>query len=673
MPPGLPGADVKFLANVVNRLYERRLHVYCPGAHRSAAALVLRFDESTRYTLREALASFRAASRQRIRSGPSTAVGPTCSSSCTAATIERGGAHLHAVELLRHLSAHCVDPEAPSTLQLLLLKRADTDASRWTGQVAFPGGRRDPEDADDFQAVCREAQDGLGLPLQHSDAFVCLGRMRDYVLHRSGVVQARFVFLHVGDMTPTVHVAAREVESVRWMPLHRLTAAHVEHGCVVHPLRRLLRPQDVGFRLLLAELFPSTYLTFPSVALPSVELGDRESIHAKHMGASASLLTWRVWGPTLRSANELLALDNRQPFGWPLAGSNSLVLRCCVLFPFHGYYELLYQCYYWWAWLGAQGRLLLSRYSATNKLIGSDASAKARRVLHGSEMERRYLVLPLSADALLFAAPEQPVLSHVVCLLGVMAAAVLLLFAAACAMADLFSSVRLALSAGTALEREERRRAYYDTYVRGNSRTALGGRSASEFKGDATTREREGDGDGSDASAGTPLTEAQHPPVDEALQGDKTASLPSTLWRQRGGGRPAQANCSTADEAALAIQLGKEGVPPESTSDRFASPTTAATTLRVRHDAASSLEDAAAVSEAVPAGPVRSQVERVELRRALEKDHAAELLSQPAPMRLAMTHHTTPTQAVLPPAPAGVSKTSYEDELQAVMRRYRGD
>ena len=45
---------------------------------------------------------------------------------------------------------------------VLLTRRADTLASH-PGQVAFPGGRRDPEDADDTACALREAREEVGL------------------------------------------------------------------------------------------------------------------------------------------------------------------------------------------------------------------------------------------------------------------------------------------------------------------------------------------------------------------------------------------------------------------------------------------------------------------------------------------------------------------------------
>jgi 8-oxo-dGTP pyrophosphatase MutT (NUDIX family) len=720
MTPQLPGIDVRFLANVVGRLTERRLNAYYPGRRRSAVALILRFDEATQPSLRAALTSFRVVSRSHPPHHDGTsATGATAPLTSFSAALGGHGAGVDPVELLHYLQDHCVDPVAPSALQLLFLQRADVDASRWSGQVAFPGGRRDPDDADDFHTVCRSAYDELGLPLQHSSEFACLGRLPDYKLrsramNSSGVVQARFVFLHVGDMTPTVQLATHEVASARWVSLRRLAAAHIEHGCVVHPLQSFIHPQDADYRLLLTELFPGTFFSFPSISLPLTEADEHTGVYTANTdtcassssssspSAASSARAWRVWGLTLRSANELLALDNRQPFDWPLIESNSRVLQYGILFPFHGYYELLCQYYLWRAWLAAQRRLVFRSRSHVSRTKAEGAVEKRdRRVLHGSAMERRYAVLPATADALLFAAPEQPVTEHIVCFLGVVGFVILICYTVARVVAGIFAAVGQVFCGEAALEREERRWAYYDANVRGGSNRTRssgdaplmsckknGGAPLSEMAVAGGASECEGthtDKDEAGTSAAAPLVELSVQAGDRQAGGERrrseegktkadTSALSSLPPRQRRGVQRA------ADEAALAAELGDDaGRPSEASSELLLAAAATATTTPSASTDTSARTSAAATKEGRDvesgAGTVAASTPAVISKDVMYADESGEAeLLPPSAMRGVTTSVDSPhtSQSSAPAVTAAVMECSYAEELQAVMDRYRG-
>lgn len=55
--------------------------------------------------------------------------------------------------------------------EILFIKRAARTGDRWTGHIALPGGKRDPEDADDQATSIRETMEEIGLDL---DASHCL-------------------------------------------------------------------------------------------------------------------------------------------------------------------------------------------------------------------------------------------------------------------------------------------------------------------------------------------------------------------------------------------------------------------------------------------------------------------------------------------------------------------
>lgn len=67
--------------------------------------------------------------------------------------------------------------DRPGGLSVLLTERSD-NLSTHSGQVAFPGGKVDPEDVDVVDAALREAQEEVDLPRGHIDV---LGQLPVYV------------------------------------------------------------------------------------------------------------------------------------------------------------------------------------------------------------------------------------------------------------------------------------------------------------------------------------------------------------------------------------------------------------------------------------------------------------------------------------------------------------
>jgi 8-oxo-dGTP pyrophosphatase MutT (NUDIX family) len=68
--------------------------------------------------------------------------------------------------------------------EVLFIKRASRVGDRWTGHVALPGGKRDPEDADDKAAAIREASEEIGLDLTMDDT-ISVGNLPERVVTTS--------------------------------------------------------------------------------------------------------------------------------------------------------------------------------------------------------------------------------------------------------------------------------------------------------------------------------------------------------------------------------------------------------------------------------------------------------------------------------------------------------
>ncbi len=114
--------------------------------------------------------------------------------------------------------------EAAENLELLFIRRAEDSRDPWSGQVAFPGGRAEPQDQSLQITAVRETAEEVGLDLAAwgeclgtLDEVRALARMRPLNL-----AIAPFVFRLAGNH----HAEARsEVKSVHWLSLDDLLGA----------------------------------------------------------------------------------------------------------------------------------------------------------------------------------------------------------------------------------------------------------------------------------------------------------------------------------------------------------------------------------------------------------------------------------------------------------------
>jgi 8-oxo-dGTP pyrophosphatase MutT (NUDIX family) len=111
------------------------------------------------------------------------------------------------------------------TTEVLYIKRAANPNDPWSGNVAFPGGRRDAIDVDDHATAVRECLEETGLDLKH---FLYLGRLDDRSVTargatRQGFVVCPFVFIQPGPETPPLTLQASEVAAAQWTAFSQLT------------------------------------------------------------------------------------------------------------------------------------------------------------------------------------------------------------------------------------------------------------------------------------------------------------------------------------------------------------------------------------------------------------------------------------------------------------------
>lgn len=100
-------------------------------------------------------------------------------------------------------------------LELAFIERAERTGDRWSGHMAFPGGRREPEDADLARTAARETAEEVGLVLPEP-----IGRLADQHGRSTRGLVAAFVYALDEPRTLTARpeeVAAADWISLRWL------------------------------------------------------------------------------------------------------------------------------------------------------------------------------------------------------------------------------------------------------------------------------------------------------------------------------------------------------------------------------------------------------------------------------------------------------------------------
>lgn len=116
-------------------------------------------------------------------------------------------------------------------LKLLLVKRAVNPLDPWSGDMAFPGGRRHPEDGDLWGTVVRETMEETAIELAGCRFLGTLYVVASVVAPELGVLP--FVFFC--DDTPEIELSG-ELRSYLWVSLEQLRrsrgTAQVHQGTV---------------------------------------------------------------------------------------------------------------------------------------------------------------------------------------------------------------------------------------------------------------------------------------------------------------------------------------------------------------------------------------------------------------------------------------------------------
>ena len=112
--------------------------------------------------------------------------------------------------------------ERDGDTEVLFIKRAEKRGDPWSGHMAFPGGHREPDDADLSAVAIRETLEEIGLAVSRSQLLGELPQQRPAAHgRRPDMLVAPYVFAVRGD--PAFQLS-HEVDAVVWTRLAPMRA-----------------------------------------------------------------------------------------------------------------------------------------------------------------------------------------------------------------------------------------------------------------------------------------------------------------------------------------------------------------------------------------------------------------------------------------------------------------
>lgn len=138
--------------------------------------------------------------------------------------------------------------EGAEGLEALFIRRAVRAGDTWSGQIAFPGGRREPRDADLLATAIRETHEEIGVTLLDAERLGVLDDLYPRTPVLPPVVVRPFVFALTEQPAITL---SSEVQEAFWVSFRALEPPGVRGEVTVdHPgiPRRVLPSYTLGNR-----------------------------------------------------------------------------------------------------------------------------------------------------------------------------------------------------------------------------------------------------------------------------------------------------------------------------------------------------------------------------------------------------------------------------------------
>ncbi|QIX02423.1 hypothetical protein AMS68_007940 [Peltaster fructicola] len=165
--------------------------------------------------------------------------------------------------------------------EVLFIKRAARKGDRWTSHIALPGGRRDPEDADDEAAAVRETSEEVGLDLEKY-SLRCGNLPQRIVTTHWGkkplLVLCPYVYILTTHNVPPLKLQPTEVASTHWVPVRSLLSEE-RRTVVFEDVSSRIANQETGVRKWMLSMI------LGKMMFAAINLAPTESLHSRESPA----------------------------------------------------------------------------------------------------------------------------------------------------------------------------------------------------------------------------------------------------------------------------------------------------------------------------------------------------------------------------------------------------
>jgi len=116
--------------------------------------------------------------------------------------------------------------------EVMFIERAHREGDPWSGHMAFPGGRRDPQDSSSLAAAVRETSEEVGVSLRNARYLGLLGELTGRPTRPSGGLVVSAHIFHLDE--PSRFVLNHEVREAFWFPVPELLdeQRHIDYSHV---------------------------------------------------------------------------------------------------------------------------------------------------------------------------------------------------------------------------------------------------------------------------------------------------------------------------------------------------------------------------------------------------------------------------------------------------------